>query len=347
MTPATPGDAGGEPQLSLCMIVRDEAFFLARCLDAVVEYIDEIVIVDTGSKDETREIAARYTDNLYQFEWVDDFAAARNFSLSKATGDWILVLDADELVEPQGMAKLRTAIGQTDQDAFFLIQYNYNNDPLIRDWQPIKQPSPYSAGYAGYRRNPIGRLFRNGKNIHFQGAVHEVIDRSLVDLKYQILEVALHHHLDDNPGKPKKERQLNYLQMIEKALQKAPDGRLAESAGAIHMHFTGNFPAAIDYFELAVESGFEVDRNTENIAEAHYRAGNLGAARTLYSRLYDDGYRSFALLTNLANLLVRDGDHAGALALLAQALASPGLAHETESRLRHNMGYLERKLAGN
>ena len=153
------------------MIVRDEAFFLARCLDAVAEHVDEIVIVDTGSRDETREIAARYTDNICQFDWVDDFAAARNYSLSKASGDWILVLDADELIEPGDMAKLRQTIRQTDQDAFFLIQYNYNNDPLTRDWQPVTQPSHYSAGYSGYRRNPIGRLFRTDRNIHFQGAI--------------------------------------------------------------------------------------------------------------------------------------------------------------------------------
>ena len=328
------------------MIVRDEAFFLARCLDAVADHVDEIVIVDTGSRDQTREIAARYTDNICQFDWVDDFAAARNYSLSKASGDWILVLDADELIEPGDMAKLRQTIRQTDQDAFFLIQYNYNNDPLTRDWQPVTQPSQYSAGYSGYRRNPIGRLFRTDRNIHFQGAVHEIIDPSLAGLNYTVLEVPLHHHMDDDPGKPKKDRQMKYLRMIEKALLKQPDGRLAESAGAIHMHFTGDFSAAIDYFKMASDEGFEVERNTENMAEAHYRNGDLAAARVAYSRLYDGGYRSFSLLTNLANLLVRDDEYADALALLEQAVVSPGITHETISRLRQNMAYLEDKLAG-
>nr|MCR4945824.1 glycosyltransferase [Lachnospiraceae bacterium] len=73
--------------ISLCMIVKNESAVLARCLDTVADLCDEIVIVDTGSTDNTKEIAARYTDKIYDFEWVDDFAAARNFSFSKATCD--------------------------------------------------------------------------------------------------------------------------------------------------------------------------------------------------------------------------------------------------------------------
>jgi glycosyltransferase involved in cell wall biosynthesis len=328
------------------MIVRDEAFFLARCLDAVVDYVDEIIIVDTGSVDETPNIAARYTDKIFHFDWVDDFAAARNFSLDKASGDWILVLDADELVSPEGMETIRSTLRDAAEDAFFLVQFNYNNDPLTRDWQPVAENTAYSGGYAGYRRNPIGRLFRNGKNIHFQGAVHEVIDRSLEGLNYSELEVVLHHHMDDNPDKPRKDRQLNYLRMIEKALAKGANGRLAESAGAVHMYYTGDFPAAIRYFRQAVENGYHAERNTENLAEAHYRMGDFDQARTVYSQLYRGGYRSFALLTNLANLLVKAGDYRGALNLLEQALASPGIAEEAEARLRHNIAYLESKQNG-
>ena len=85
--------------ISLCMIVKNESAVLARCLDTVADLCDEIVIVDTGSTDNTKEIAARYTDKIYDFEWVDDFAAARNFSFSKATCDYIYVPDADEVLD--------------------------------------------------------------------------------------------------------------------------------------------------------------------------------------------------------------------------------------------------------
>lgn len=84
--------------ISLCMIVRDEEKVLARALDGVKDCVDEIVIVDTGSRDNTKRIAERYTDRIFDFEWCDDFAAARNFSFSKAEGEYILWLDADDIV---------------------------------------------------------------------------------------------------------------------------------------------------------------------------------------------------------------------------------------------------------
>ena len=86
--------------ISLCMIVKNEEKMLARCLDSVANLMDEIIIVDTGSTDRTKEIAARYTDKIYDFEWCDDFSAARNFSFSKATMDYIYVPDADEYLDP-------------------------------------------------------------------------------------------------------------------------------------------------------------------------------------------------------------------------------------------------------
>lgn len=83
--------------VSLCVIVKNEEEVLAGCLDSVKDIADEMVIVDTGSTDRTKEIAARYTDKIYDFEWVDHFAAARNFAFSKAEMDYILWLDADDI----------------------------------------------------------------------------------------------------------------------------------------------------------------------------------------------------------------------------------------------------------
>ena len=84
--------------LGICMIVRDEEETLVRCLDGIKDIADEIVIVDTGSRDSTRDIAARYTDRVYDFVWCDDFSAARNFSFSLATTDYVMWLDADDVV---------------------------------------------------------------------------------------------------------------------------------------------------------------------------------------------------------------------------------------------------------
>lgn len=94
--------------ISLCMIVKNEEEVLARCLESIKEVVDEIIIVDTGSTDGTKGIAAAYTSHLETFEWQDDFAAARNYSFSKATKDYIMWLDADDIVKPREKKALLT-----------------------------------------------------------------------------------------------------------------------------------------------------------------------------------------------------------------------------------------------
>ncbi len=91
--------------ISLCMIVKNEEKVLARCLDSICDLMDEIIIVDTGSHDRTKEIAARYTDKIYDYSWQNDFAAARNYSFSKATMEYIYCADADEVLDEDNHRK--------------------------------------------------------------------------------------------------------------------------------------------------------------------------------------------------------------------------------------------------
>ena len=93
--------------ISLCMIVKNEEKVLERCLDSVADLMDEIIIVDTGSTDRTKEIAKKYTQLLYDFTWVDDFSAARNFAFSKATKEYIYSADADEVLDEENRQKFR------------------------------------------------------------------------------------------------------------------------------------------------------------------------------------------------------------------------------------------------
>ncbi len=93
--------------ISLCMIVKNEEAVLKRCLDSIADLMDEIIIVDTGSTDRTKEIAAEYTDKIYDFEWIQDFSAARNYSFSKATKEYIYVADADEVIDEENRQKFR------------------------------------------------------------------------------------------------------------------------------------------------------------------------------------------------------------------------------------------------
>lgn len=128
-------------KISLCMIVKNEERVLARCLDSLRGLMDEIIIVDTGSTDATKEIAARYTDQIYDFVWCDDFAAARNFSFSKANMDYIYVADADEVLDEANrkeFAKLKQVLlPEIDIVQMYYcnqLQYNttYNYDKEYR-----------------------------------------------------------------------------------------------------------------------------------------------------------------------------------------------------------------------
>ena len=101
--------------ISLCMIVRDEEAVLARCLDSVKEAVDELVIVDTGSRDRTLEIAGRYTKNIVEIAWTDDFAAARNASFSRGTMDYCMWLDADDVMKEEERDRLIAWKEQADR----------------------------------------------------------------------------------------------------------------------------------------------------------------------------------------------------------------------------------------
>ncbi len=112
--------------ISVCMIVKDEEAVLSRCLDSLADLADEIIIVDTGSVDATKKIAAKYTDKIYDFQWIDDFAAARNASFSKATMDYIYVADADEVIDEENRARFRI-LKQTLLPEIDIVQMKYAN----------------------------------------------------------------------------------------------------------------------------------------------------------------------------------------------------------------------------
>ena len=146
--------------VSLCMIVRNEEEVLARCLDSVADVVDEIVIVDTGSTDRTREIAARYTDRIYDFSWIDDFAAARNEAFSHATMDYQMWLDADDMLM------------EADREAFRQLKETLDGSVdvvMMRYHAAFDEQGNPSLSY--YRE----RLLRREMGFVWDGAVHEVI----------------------------------------------------------------------------------------------------------------------------------------------------------------------------
>lgn len=146
--------------ISLCMIVRDEAAVLARCLDSVREAVDEIIIVDTGSVDSTRQIAREYTEKIYEFPWQDDFSMARNFSLEKGTKDFLLWLDADDVLPEKSMESLKVLKHSLTTDTN-LVMFPYQ----------VAFDESGKCTFSYWRE----RLIRRSSGLRFQGRVHEAV----------------------------------------------------------------------------------------------------------------------------------------------------------------------------
>lgn len=147
--------------ISLCMIVRNEKNIIARCLDSVKGIPDEIVIIDTGSIDSTKEIVRQYTDLVIDFPWIDDFAAARNFAFSKANMDYILWLDADDVFEA------------SDREQFLRLKKTLDPHLDIVNMPYLLSFDQFDKVNFSLRRN---RLVKRSKNFHWIGAVHEYLE---------------------------------------------------------------------------------------------------------------------------------------------------------------------------
>jgi glycosyltransferase involved in cell wall biosynthesis len=145
-------------QISLVMIVKNEESTLEHCLVSIAPYVDEIIIVDTGSTDRTKEIAFKYTNMVYDYVWVNDFAAARNYSISKASNEYILVLDSDEIVEDIDIDIIKLLIEQNKKKIGRIMRIN-----------------EYTRKDAFYKYNErINRIFSK-KYYQYEGIIHEQV----------------------------------------------------------------------------------------------------------------------------------------------------------------------------
>lgn len=180
-------------RLSLCMIVRNEAERLPRCLASVRDLVDEMIVVDTGSTDTTIDIAQRAGAQVLSFTWCDDFSAARNASLAAATGDWILVLDADETIAAADHAAIRAAMAVPEAVWYALPQTTYTDRTTLFGWQPNRLVAPEAAGHPGYYESPLVRLFRRDPALRFAGTIHEHVMWQGERFSPVPLAVRIHH----------------------------------------------------------------------------------------------------------------------------------------------------------
>ncbi|UOQ46770.1 glycosyltransferase [Gracilibacillus caseinilyticus] len=221
--------------LSLCMIVKDEEVHLGRCLDSVKKHVDEMIIVDTGSNDNTMEIAKSYGAKVYRHQWTDDFSEARNYGIEKATGDWILWMDADEVVDEEEGHQLREVLSLDQEQLASITLINYIGE----------EPPSEQRAYILQQH----RLFRTDIGLRFVGSIHEQLNVKDVlsdSIELKQLPVTIYHYgyLDSYTSeKNKNERNLN---MLEKEKEKSEYSPWIDYHIASEYYRMGEYEEAFD-----------------------------------------------------------------------------------------------------
>jgi len=164
-------------RISACMLTKNEEENIERCLQNIAPYVDEIVIVDGFSEDRTVEIARKYTDKIYQKEFSGSFAVERNYSIEKSTGEWVFIMDADEVCEKSLLGKLRELTNQNKYDAYSFIR---------KDVMPSGEVLDLQFGYPEINV----RLAKRDK-MRYYGAIHE---RAVVFGKVKFIPEIIYHH---------------------------------------------------------------------------------------------------------------------------------------------------------
>ena len=256
------------PTVSLCMMVKNEEEMLPRCLDSVKSWVDEIIIVDTGSTDMTVEIAKCYDAKVYHHPWENDFSKHRNQSISYAAGDWILIMDADEVLRSGDGHLIREAIERDDIDSIMVPVVNYFNNQM-------------GQGY-----NNQVRIFRNNMGFHYKGIVHNRFVGSGKETHYPIYINHFGYDLDPEKIREKYNRTST---LLKKKIKDDPNDYIARSQLSANYAGCGMFEAAIEEgmrsIELAnkdIEKGGDVNLWTHFIvASASVNLGHLKEAEEI------------------------------------------------------------------
>ena len=237
-------------EITLCMIVRDAERQLARCLDSVGDLADEIVVVDTGSADSTREIASARGARVIPFDFTRiDFAGARNCGLAQARGRWILALDADETLHRDSLPPIREIAVRSENAGYYFERLNRQADA------------------AGVKTDFVVRLFPNRPEYRYRGRVHETVDASILAGGGRLIRTAVRidHDFAGDP-EARRRRNLLYVSILEEEIAADPADYSRLDFLAAEYHQLGMFDQAAGVAErLAALRPLD--------PESHLRAG--------------------------------------------------------------------------
>lgn len=231
------------PSLGLCLIAKNEEKRIAQCIESVREIVDEIVVVDTGSEDDTVRIAEGLGAVVYHYPWDGNFSHARNFAIAHAQSTWLLLLDADEQVDRDSLNSIVTFIRTTALDGAYFRVRNY-----IGSYSP-----------EDYTLHNALRLLRNNGKYRYEGSIHEqVVCDDLQDFPNRFLPLGVilnHYGYLDEAIAEKGKRQHN-MPLLEQELREHPDNIFAQ-------YYMGNEYLALNRLDRALEYYREAYRNAK------------------------------------------------------------------------------------
>lgn len=326
-----------KPLISLCMIVKNEAETLARCLKSVHGAAGELIVVDTGSTDATVQIARSFGAKVISFPWNGDFAAARNAGLQEAGGTWILVLDADEELDAASKEELLLCAAHTEYEAFFLQIHNHQG--TSRSSQVITV-------------NPLVRMFRNRAQYRFSGIIHEQIAAAIVQTTpgaaMHLSSVVIHHYGYADGIVAKKDKISRNISLLQEQLKQNPADAFHHFNMAVEYMRLGEYEPALQHIRRSLE---EVEPDTSYVHLLHkYEIRCLAARGELRAALdaCDRGIASFPDYPDLHHLkgvlLLQAGAFAAAKTALRMALdigvSPPGYHTEAGCGTYHTLTML-------
>ena len=222
--------------ISVCIITKNEAEHLEKCLSALKPYPFEIIVTDTGSTDNSKEVALKYTDKVYDFEWINNFSAARNFTISRASHNVILSLDTDEFIKDIDLEKLEQLIQNNPKYVGSIEMLNYFED----------------NGTIRYQTARLDRLF-NRRYYHFENPIHEVLSpiAKIPYLSYEAPIVVDHvgylgskEYLD--------EKSMRNMELLQKELETDPDNPYLYFQIAQCYMMMRDMEHAAEYFKISI-----------------------------------------------------------------------------------------------
>jgi len=230
-----------QPTISLCMIVKNEESHLPRCLGSIRGAVDEIIVVDTGSHDNTVKIADSFGAKILSLPWSGDFSFCRNAGLAAARGTWILILDADEELDENGQEELRLCSTHLEYDGFFLQIHNHAGE---------------SRQSATATINPILRMFRNRPEHRFRGKIHEQIAYAITERNPQaalhLSSVKIHHYGYAHDIVVKRDKIQRNLQLLAQELRDRPNDPFHHYNIAVEYMRMNDFKQALEHLRTSI-----------------------------------------------------------------------------------------------